>query len=127
MLNLTPMLHPLFSTIVQRPDLVVDHLSAYGALVRQEASSAGSELLVRIVAWVLAMLAGVIFLGLTGTAVMLGLLNDQFHWVLVAVPGTALAVLVIAIFMAKRPLRSEHFPELRAQIDSDAKALRTVV
>ena len=109
------MLHPLFSTIVHRPDLVVDHISAYGALVRQEASSAGSELLVRLVAWVLAALACVIFLGLAGTAIMLGFLNNRFHWALVAVPATALAVSLIAVFMARKPLRSEHFPELKAQ------------
>ena len=121
------MLHPLFSTIVHRPDLVVDHISAYGALVRQEASSAGSELLVRFVAWVLAALACVIFLGLTGTAIMLGFLNNRFHWALVAVPATALAVSLIAVFMARKPLRSEHFPELKAQLQSDAQALRAVV
>ena len=120
------MLHPLFSTIVQRPDLVVDHLSAYGALVRQEASSAGIEVLMRVAAWALAALSGVIFLGLTGTAIMLGFVHDRFHWALVAVPGTALAISVVAILLAKKPLRSEHFPELRAQIDADAQALRTV-
>jgi len=32
------MLHPLFSTIVQRPDLIVDHLSAYSELLQKEAS-----------------------------------------------------------------------------------------
>ena len=106
--------------------MVVDHISAYGALVRQEASSAGSELLVRFVAWVLAALACVIFLGLTGTAIMLGFLNNRFHWALVAVPATALAVSLIAVFMARKPLRSEHFPELKAQIDSDIRALRMV-
>jgi hypothetical protein len=32
-----------------------------------------------------------VFLGLAGTAVMLGMLHNQFHWALVAVPGVALA------------------------------------
>jgi hypothetical protein len=48
------MLHPLFSTIVQRPDLVVDHLSAYAALFQEEASDAGAELVTRAVAWAVA-------------------------------------------------------------------------
>jgi membrane protein YdbS with pleckstrin-like domain len=118
------MLHPLFSTIVQRPDLVVDHLSAYGSLFHKEATSAGSELLARVVAAVAAILTFVVFLGLAGTAAMLGFINNQFHWVLV--PCLILAVTVLAAMVAIKPSKSERFPELKAQIDSDAQALRTV-
>lgn len=118
------MLHPLFSTLIQRPDLVVDHLSAYAALFQNEASRAGDELLARTVAWLLAVLAGVVFLGLAGVALMLGVMQNHFHWVLVAVPGFALLLLVAALVKAKKPLTSERFPELKAQIDSDARALR---
>jgi uncharacterized membrane protein YqjE len=120
------MLHPIFSTLMQRPDLVMDHLSAYAALLQQEASSAGSELLARAVAWVLAVLSVLVFLVLAGTALMLGLLQNQFHWVLLAVPGFALVLTIIAVFQARKPLRSERFPELKAQLDSDARALRMV-
>jgi hypothetical protein len=120
------MLHPLFSTLVQRPDLVVDHLSAYAALFHDEASSAASALLTRAVAWVLVVLSAVVFLGLAGTALMLGLLQNQFHWGLVAVPGFALGLLLIAFFVAKKPLQSERFTELKAQMDSDKRALRSV-
>lgn len=120
------MLHPLFSTIVQRPDLVVEHLSAYSELLQKEASSAGSELLVRIAAGLVAVLAWFVFLGLAGTALMLGVLQNQFHWVLLAVPGLVLAIAVIATSMAMKPLRRERFPELKAQIDSDTQALRAV-
>jgi type IV secretory pathway VirB2 component (pilin) len=120
------MLHPLFSTIVQRPDLVMDHLSAYGALFHKEASSAGSELITRVVAGVVAILTLVVFLVLAGTALMLGLLQSQFHWILLVVPGLALVLLIIAALVVMKPFKSERFPELRAQIDSDAQALRTV-
>ena len=121
------MLHPFFSTIVKRPDLVLDHLSAYAALLHQEAASAGAELLTRVVAWLMAVMLGVVFLGLAGTALMLGLLQNQFHWVLVAVPGAALLLAAVAVLLAKKPFQSERFPELKAQIDSDARALRSVV
>ena len=120
------MLHPLFSTIVQRPDLVMDHLSAYGSLFHKEASSAGSELLARAVAGVVAILAVVVFLGLAGTAAMLGFSQNQFHWVLIAVPGFALALLIVSVLVALKPSKRERFPELKAQIDSDAQALRSV-
>ncbi|MDB5885238.1 MAG: hypothetical protein JWR74_1409 [Polaromonas sp.] len=120
------MLHPLFSTIVLSPDLIVDHLSGYAALFHKEATNAGSELLTRAVAGVAAILTFVVFLGLAGTAVMLGFLNNQFHWALVLVPGFTLALTVAAAMIAMKPLKSERFPELKAQIDSDAQALRTV-
>lgn len=120
------MLHPLFSTIVQRPDLVIDHLSAYGSLFHKEATTAGTDLLARVIAGVVAILALVVFLGLAGTAVMLGFIQNQFHWALVLVPGFALVLLIIAVMVVKKPFKSERFPELKAQIDSDAQALRTV-
>lgn len=120
------MLHPLFSTLVQRPDLVVDHVSAYAALFLEEASDAGTEVVTKAVAWVLVVLAGVLFAGLAGVALMLGLLQNQFHWALVFVPGAALLVGLIALVWARKPLRSNHFPELKTQIDSDARALRAV-
>lgn len=118
------MLHPLFSTLVQRPDLVVDHASAYAVLFHEEASRASAALMARVVAWVLALLSAVVFLGLAGVALMLGLMQNQFHWVLVAVPGFALALVVIALLRAQKPFPSERFPELKAQIDSDVQALR---
>ena len=120
------MLHPLFSTIVQRPDLVADHLSAYGSLFHKEASAAGTELLARVVAGVIAILALVVFLGLAGTALMIGFVHGEFHWMLVAVPSFALALLIVAVAVAMKPLKSERFPELKAQVQSDAQALRTV-
>ncbi len=120
------MLHPLFSTLVQRPDLVVDHLSAYGELLHKEASSVGAELLVRFWAGLVAVLGWFVFLGLAGTALMLGVLQNQFHWVLVAVPGVLLVVSVTATRMALRPLKTDRFAELKAQINNDIQALRTV-
>ena len=121
------MLHPLFSTIIHRPDLLVDHLAAYGALVRQEASNAGSELAARAAAWVSALFAGIIFLGFAGIAVMLGFVTNRFSWALVIVPGVPLAIALVAFMIARKPLRSEHFPELKAQIKSDAQALHAVI
>lgn len=104
----------------------MDHLSAYGSLFHREAASAGNDLMARAVAGVVAILALVVFMVLTGTAVMLGFLQNQFHWALIVVPGVALLLTVIAGAIVMKPLKSERFPELKAQIDSDAQALRTV-
>jgi len=104
----------------------MDHLSAYGSLFHKEASSAGSHLIARAAAGLTAILAFAVFLVLSGTALMLGFVQNQFHWMLLAVPGMALILTAVATAIAMKPLNSERFPELRAQIDSDAQALRSV-
>jgi type IV secretory pathway VirB2 component (pilin) len=118
------MLHPLFSTLIQRPDLVMDHVSAYAALLNQEARVASAQVIRRSVAWVLAGVCGGVFVMFTGIALMLGFLHNQFHWILVVVPGVALLMTAVAIAKARQALPAEHFPELKAQIDSDTRALR---
>ena len=118
------MLHPLFSTLIQRPDLVVDHASAYAALINQEAKAAGLQVVGRGLAWATAAVCGSIFMILAGSAMMLGFVQNQFHWILIVVPGAALVLTVMAIVIAKKPLPVEHFPLLKEQLDSDASALR---
>lgn len=120
------MLHPLFSVLVRRPDLLVDHVSGYAALIREEASEAGVELLQRSLAWALAAMLGLAFFMLAGVALMLGVLLQQFHWVLVAVPALMLVLAVAAALKARVPLRSNSFADVKAQIDRDAQALRMV-
>ena len=104
----------------------MDHVAGYAALVREEASAAGSEVLGRAIAWLFVVVSAACFMLLAGIALMLGVLQNQFHWVLVAVPGVVLLSGVVAFVQAKKPFKSERFPELRAQLDSDARALRTV-
>lgn len=118
------MLHPLFSTLLRRPDLAMEHLSAYAALLQQEAAGAGAQLVGQVVAWALAVLMMLLFIGLAGVALMLGLLQNQFHWILVVVPGIVLAGAALALRRALQPAPAERFPELKAQLDSDAQALR---
>ena len=118
------MLHPLFSTLVQRPDLLVDHLSAYTALFGQEAKTAGTEVIQRLLAWVLAVVCGSIFVVLAGISLILGFSQNQFHWILVVVPLFALLLTALAVSKAKKPLPTEHFPLLKEQLDTDVVALR---
>ena len=118
------MLHPLFSLLVRRPDLVVEHVSGYAALAHEEASEAAAEVLQRVVAGALAMLFAAVFLTLTGTAVMLGVMFGQFHWVLLALPAGIFALLMAALVKARQPLTTERFAELKAQVQRDAQALR---
>lgn len=119
------MLHPLISTVIQRPDLVVDHASAYLALFQQEASHAGKELLEKVVYLAIAAASGLLFVVFAGIAVMLGFVQQHFSWALVAVPALSLLVGIAAFLKGNKPLKSKHFSELKAQVNSDAHALRT--
>jgi hypothetical protein len=120
------MVHPIFSVLIRRPELVMDHVAGYAALVQEEASTVGVEVAKRAIAWGVAIFGLVVFLVLAGVAVMLGAMQDEFHWALVAVPGAALAVSVIAWNVARQRLPAKAFTELKAQLDADAQALRAV-
>lgn len=120
------MLHPLFSTLIQRPDLIADHVAGYVQLLQEEASQASGEIVSRVIAWFAAAVLMMMFLVLSGVAVMYGVMQHQFHWVLIAVPGVVLVAALVAVLRAKKPFLSEKFPEFRAQLDSDVRALRSV-
>lgn len=120
------MVHPIFSVLVTRPELLMEHVAGYAALVQEEASTMGVEVVKRAIAWGVAAVALVVFLVLTGVAVMLGAMHGQFHWALVLAPGAALAIAVVAWVFARQRLPAKAFDELKAQLDADAQALRTV-
>lgn len=119
-------LHPLLSVLIRRPGLLLDHLAGYAALVREEGQASGAELARRLAAWVAALVCFLLFLLLAGVAAMLGALHGQFHWMLLLVPGTALALAIVAFLQARHRPARPAFTELRAQLDADAQALRTL-
>ena len=118
------MLHPIFSTVLGHPELVAEHLANYAALVRQESAQAGRGLVARIVAGVLAAACAALALGLTGVAVLLGVMHGSFHWVLVAVPGVALVIAAICTWYATKSVPSYGFDDLCSQLGADLQALR---
>lgn len=120
------MVHPIFSVLISRPELVVDHVAGYAALAREEASTVGTEVAKRAVAWAITLFALLTFLILAGVGIMLGAVHDEFHWVLVLVPGVVLALAAAAWNVARKPLPEKAFTELKAQLEADAQALRTV-
>jgi protein-S-isoprenylcysteine O-methyltransferase Ste14 len=117
-------MHPLCLTLIRRPDLVVDHLSAYAALLQQEASQASQTLITRVLIWFIAGVSVVICVVLSGTALMLGVLQNQFHWILVAVPGAMALCALGAFAWTRQPVLAGHFSNVKSQLLSDASALR---
>ncbi|MGV3570891.1 MAG: phage holin family protein [Ramlibacter sp.] len=119
------MIHPIFSVLISKPELVMEHVSGYAALVREEASSAGLEVAKRAIAWGVTLVGCLLFLILAGVAAMLGALHG-FHWTLLVVPGIALAMAVGGFLVARKRMPEKTFTELKAQIDADAQALRAI-
>lgn len=119
------MVHPIFMVLVTRPELVMEHVSGYAALMREEASSVGKEVAKRAIAWAVTLFSALVFLILAGVAAMLGAIHE-FHWMLVIAPGIALAVAVAAFLVARQRLPEQAFTELKAQIDADAQLLRAI-
>ena len=120
------MVHPIFSVLITKPELVMEHVAGYASLVREEASSVGKDVARRAIAWGVTLFAFLVFLILAGVAVMLAAIQNQFHWVFVIVPALALATSVAAFTVARKRLPEKAFTELKAQLDADAQALRAV-
>jgi hypothetical protein len=106
------MVHPIFSVLISRPELVVDHVAGYAAR--------------RAIAWAVAVLGFGMFLVLTGVAAMLAAMHERFHMALVLVPGIALAISIGAWTVARKRLPEKAFSELKAQLEADAQVLRTI-
>ena len=119
-------LHPIFSVLIHKPELVFDHVAGYAALVQEEASSVGGEVARRVIAWAVAGVGAIVFLVLAGVAAMLGVMQGEFHWILVAVPAVPLVLALLAWNVARKRLPTQAFAELKAQLDADAQTLRTL-
>ena len=120
------MVHPIFSVLITKPELVMEHMAGYASLMREEASSVGSEVAKRAVAWGVTLFAALVFLILAGVAAMLVAVQDRFHWAFVLVPLIPLVISVTAFSVARKRLPEKAFTELKAQLDADAQTLRAI-
>jgi len=118
------MLHPLFTLLIRKPELVVEHLAGYGALIHEEVSDVGVQFASRLAAWVVMAVMAMFFITMTGVAIMLGCVMATFSWALILVPGFALLATIGCYFYARTPMPATRFDGLKAQIDADAQALR---
>jgi len=118
------MFHPLLTVLIRKPELVVEHLAGYGALVHEEITDVGVQLATRAAAWGAMVVMAIVFLTLTGVSVMLGFALHTFHWALVIVPALALLATGGCFLYARTPMPATRFEGLKAQIDADVQAMR---
>lgn len=120
------MLHPIYATLLHRPDLVADHLLAYADLLQLQSRDLIRTLRGRGLAWLVAIVGAGLTLVFAGNALMLVLLLDRFHPALVVLPAGCALLALLAGLLARRPLPSPAFDPIRAQWEQDLQALRAL-
>jgi hypothetical protein len=60
------MVHPIFSVLITKPELVMEHVAGYASLMRDEASTVGKAVAMRAIAWGVTLFAALVFLILAG-------------------------------------------------------------
>ena len=113
-------------TALRRPELLFTHLANYAELVKGEVSSLGTSLAIRAASAVVALVALLLALGLTGIAIMLGFLHDSFHWALVIVPGVAWLLVLVGVSLAMRSTVKEKVEDVKDEIEEDFRMLSLV-
>jgi len=112
--------------VLRRPELLFRHLANYAELFRSELSAMGSSLATRAASAVVAIVALLLALGLSGIAVILGFLQGSWHWVLVAVPGAAWVLGLVGLLLALRSTVKEKVDDVKDELEADVRALRLI-
>jgi hypothetical protein len=120
------MLHPIYAALLRRPDLAADHLLAYADLLQLQTQALRETLIGRSLAWLVILGCGALASIFAGTALMLTLLLDRYHPVLVLLPGTLALMALGAALLENRRQPWKAYAQLRAQLDADLAALRSL-
>ena len=115
--------------ITERPDLLLDHALAYAALAKSELDYAKAQWIRRVVASAVALASALAFIVLAGVAVMLCVIAQPYAnmtWVLYAVPGSMLAVTLIAMMIALST-GQRSTTSISEQIKLDVEAFRAAM
>jgi uncharacterized membrane protein YqjE len=122
------MLHPMFKIVASRPELVAEHLAAYGQLAAVQAQAAAVQLQRRAVLAGVVSLSAALGMGLAGVALLLvGVVPLQAMpapWLLGVVPLVPLAVAAFCWMRLRAVKEASALAPLREQFAADAALLR---
>ncbi|MDO5654077.1 MAG: hypothetical protein Q4G39_08235 [Brachymonas sp.] len=113
------MLYSLIKILLLRPTLLAQHFANYADAFRHEMQAGARQWAVKLVAGLVCGVCVLITLVLAGVAVMVGVLQNQFHWALVLVPLVPLAMALIALGLALRKVDHAPFALMREQFAAD--------
>lgn len=121
------MIHPLFKLLVAEPGLLAEHAGAYLALASAEAQDLAQHWQRRMLALVLAGVAGALALGLSGVAALLAAAlpgaDMPLPWLLWALPLALWAVAGACLWWARALRPTPAWALLRAQWHTDQALL----
>jgi hypothetical protein len=122
------MLHPMFKIVASRPELLAEHLAAYGQLIAVQAQAQAEQWRRRAVLIAVAGLSALIGVGLAGAAVLVlaavPLQAMPAPWLLLAVPLLPLAVAGACAWQLHGLQPASTLAPLREQFAADAALLR---
>jgi hypothetical protein len=113
----------LLQVLASHPGLVVDHAQAYAGLIASETQIAAQQLKRQAILWVVALASLCVSAVLVGVAWMLFALGTPL-WALLSAPLPALLVGGVCLHMARQPLPSSPFAELKRQWAADLALLQ---
>lgn len=123
------MIHPLFRTLATRPELLAEHLGAYGQLLSVEAGETAAQLRAQLLWSVGLAICAALGLGLGGVALIVAAAVPieamPAPWLLLTVPGVFIAGALVCWMRMRqhRPLEGS-FSLLRQQIALDTALLK---
>ena len=121
-------MHPLLALMALRPQLLLDHAQAYGALFQEELAQA--SVIWRRQALLQAAALGLVSVGvaLAGVALLLWAVTPagQIHafWLLIVTPLVALSLGLVCARLSRRPGQTQAFMNLARQLSADLALLR---
>ena len=122
------MLHPMFKTAVSRPELLAEHVAAYGQLIAAQAQTAANQWRRRALLGGVVALSAALGIGLAGVAALfvaaVPLSAMPMPWLLLAVPLVPLTVAAVCVLQMQRLEEPSALAPLREQFAADAALLR---
>jgi hypothetical protein len=123
-------MHPLLQLIATKPQLLFDHVEAYGELVTSEARHISAVWKRRALLSGVALCSAGVGAVLAGVALMLWAVipasQIQAPWALLVAPLLPLALAVACIAYSRRQSDDGAFNTIREQVNADLSMLREV-
>lgn len=117
------LLHPVFKTLVSQPELLAEHIGAYGELATAEALLAAGQIRSRAAMAVAALGCAALGIGLGGMALLLlavvPVADMPAPWALAVTPALPLAAGVGLWWAQRRQAIDLTFSTLREQVSLD--------
>ena len=113
------MIPPILRVMIRQPRLFLEHALNYTDLVKAESKQVVSNTVHKVIGLGLAAMGTLLFLIFAGVAVLVGVMLNQFNWVLVIVPAVPLLLTAIGLFIARKPIAAESIHTFQQHISED--------